>query len=213
MERDTEQPAHDRYEGLEVRFRRRPNPASDGLTTFRYNRAERESAAPCSGDRATGGFFRRNRSLTLTLIDVSIVLVLFGIYWFFLRPADWQTRIDGFRFRAEATLIEQQVDLRVRVDGPRGRDDRAVWETRVVSVHSAGASQSDLAPEADRHRYLQLSVDLSALETDLTPAQQAGDERRTTNIDVEVGLDDQRVVLRVPVRSDAWPQTLQDIFR
>ena len=147
------------------------------------------------------------------MIDVSIVLVLFCIYWFFLRPADWQTRIDGFRFRAEAALIEQQVEIRVRVDGPRARDDQAVWETRVVSVHAAGASQSDLAPEADRHRYLQLSVDLSTLESDLPPVQRPGAEQRSAAIDVEVRLDDQPVVLRVPVRRGGWPQTLQDIFR
>ena len=189
MERERERPDRDLYEGLEVRIRRRPNPASDRLTTWYAGRA-----APTSrrgNDRPVGGFWRRNRSLTLTLIDVAIVLVLFVIYWFVLRPTDWQTRIDGFRFRAVATIAEGQVDVRVRIDAPTVADTRAGPVTRVVSIHAAGASSYDLAPGPNRRRYLHLRVDPP------TPP------RRSSQVEIEVGLDEQRERLHVPLRTGA----------
>ena len=187
MERERERPDRDPYEGLEVRIRRRPSPESDRLTTWYANRA-----APTSrrgNDRPVGGFWRRNRSLTLTLIDVAIVLVLFVIYWFVLRPTDWQTQIDGFRFRAVATIAEGQVDIRVRIDAPTAIDTRAGPVTRVVSIHAADTSRYDLAPGPDRRRYLHLRI--------APPASL----QRTPRIEIEVGLDDQRERLRVPLRT------------
>ena len=214
MERERERPARDPYEGLEVRIRHRPNPKSNGLTTFHSKRVDPEAAAARSGgDRSVGGFLRRNRSLTLTLIDVSIVIVLFGIYWFVLRPMDWQTRIEGFRFRATATVSERQVDIRVRVDAPTAADTQADVGTRVVSVHAAGVSRRDLAPEFGRRRDLHLRVDLRALDLDAPQSDASDREPQPSRVEIEVGLDQQRARLRVPLRTGRRLRVRQGIFR
>lgn len=67
---------------------------------YHYSREERLSQKERSGRQKSehsGSIFRRNRSLTIVLLDLSVLLIVFGIWWAFLRtPAD-STTIGEFR--------------------------------------------------------------------------------------------------------------------
>lgn len=111
---------------------------------FHYNRAEREALR---GDRAGGetggGFFRRNRSLAITLIDVVFVLILFVIFWFFLRPLADRVEIAGYRVTTEAFLFDGELLVTVRVVAP---EDRSAPEASPAAAAPATSSPGAAAP-------------------------------------------------------------------
>ncbi len=63
---------------------------------FRYSREERLSLPGAPKPPPQGGFFRRNPSLTIVLLDILILLVIgFGVY-FFLGRISHQAKISGY---------------------------------------------------------------------------------------------------------------------
>ncbi len=138
----------------------RPTPwrGADGeRLTFHYDRAEREAMRQRIWEAPTGNFFRRNRGLTLTLIDLVFVIALFGIFVFILRPMTGRVRIDRYRVEAEALHFDGEVLVSVSVTDTRyGRgDERGSDSTsneppggaeNLVTVRVIDMSESDLLP-------------------------------------------------------------------
>lgn len=79
------------------------SPDLDRELSFHYDREERESyrLRPLP-DHSSNNPFRRNRSLLILAIDVLVVLLLAGLYFYFLRGDPTEAVIEGYRFNLEA---------------------------------------------------------------------------------------------------------------
>ncbi|MFP4509441.1 MAG: hypothetical protein ACLFNQ_04865 [Spirochaetaceae bacterium] len=78
-------------------------PGNSGELHFHYNRDERLKRAPRRRKPVTSGsIFRRNRGLTIVLLDVLLLLIVFGIWWGFLRTPEDSAMQDGYRFELSA---------------------------------------------------------------------------------------------------------------
>ena len=85
-----------------------------GQAGFHYNREERlgereQRTAP------EGGIFRRNRGLLIILLDIVIVLIMFMLYLFFLRPDPGILRIDRYQVQANAFRFAQSVYATIEI--------------------------------------------------------------------------------------------------
>ncbi|MCG8478386.1 MAG: hypothetical protein MI724_04760 [Spirochaetales bacterium] len=175
----------------------RPTPwrsAEGERPTFHYDRAEREAMRQRIWEAPTGNFFRRNRGLTLTLIDLVFVIALFGIFVFVLRPMAGRVRIDRYRVEAEALHFDGEVLVSVSVTDTRygrgGGDDGGSTRNgpadNLVTVHIAGASESDLLPTLSPVRTIRFRLPVDDAPID-------GGDEATLPIRVEIGGDERTV--------------------
>lgn len=94
-----------------------------GSEGFYYKREERlqnasDSVKELSGSapgKRRGGVFRRNRGLLIVILDIGIILLLFGIYHFFLRPDPTTAQAAGYRGELDAVVFEGETLVAVRV--------------------------------------------------------------------------------------------------
>ena len=187
----------------------RPTPwrAADGeRLTFHYDRAERESMRQRIWEAPTGNFFRRNRGLTLTLIDLVFVIALFGIFVFVIRPMAGRVRIDRYRVEAEALHFDGEVLVSVSITDTRyDRRDGASspgappdTSDNLVTVHLADRSESDLLPTLSAVRTIRFRFPAEEVPID------GGDEATLSR---RVVLGGEERSLRVTVGGEPWPPT------
>ena len=138
-------------------------PRRDGELHYHYDREEREATRQQIWSPPTGGFFRRNRALTIVLVDVIIVVLLFFIYLFFLQPLAGQTRIGPYRIRTDTFVTREDVLLAVTVFHT-GDDTSPAPFQPVVTVRAAGEEVADLTPLPGRERTLALGLPRAAVE-------------------------------------------------
>ena len=127
--------------------KRSPETSGRGDLGFHYDRDERR------GDRgerepARGGIFQRNRSLAITLLDLLLVLIIFGLYMVFFRPgaSDALARIDGYTVEGSAFVFEDEVYATVTVGLDEGGEVREGEQTLVTLRFPDGTSSTDVLP-------------------------------------------------------------------
>ncbi len=142
-----------------------------------YNRADRERQRSKDSTPPKGGFFRRNRSLTLIILDVLIVVMLFFIYLIFLRPMEGETRVGPYSFRIESFLFEDEVVLAVDVNPRRGAEGQPVISI-TVDTHNV----ADLAPLPDSSRRIPMRIPAAVMNDagEITVQISVGNEQRST---------------------------------
>ncbi len=109
---------------------------------YHYNRDERNALKHQPARESTSGnIFKRNRSLAIVVIDVGILLLIFGIWWAFLRTPTDSTTVQDYRFELTGGVSDNETYavLTVRNDG----DDRsaALFDARF---------EADAATASDR---------------------------------------------------------------
>lgn len=120
---------------------------------YHYNRQEREAQRLSPDAGPSGGFFRRNRALTLIILDVFIVVILFIIYLVFLRPMEGEYRVAGYRFRVETFVVDDDILVAVDLRAPRDATGQPVVVVRVDN-----REVRDLAPRAGEDRRVVIAV-------------------------------------------------------
>ena len=191
--------------GRDERGPDRPTPwraANGERLTFHYDRAEREAMRQRIWEAPTGNFFRRNRGLTLTLIDLVFVIALFGIFVFVIRPMAGRARIDHYRVEAEALHFDGEVLVSVSITDTRyGRRDAedahgapgapSAAVDNLVTVHIAGRSESDLLPTLSAVRTIRFRLTVEEVPTDgadgvtLPVRVEIGERERTMRVEVD----------------------------
>ena len=157
--------------------------------SFHYDRAEREALRHDAWKKPQGGFFRRNKGLTLSIIDVAFVLVLLLVYLIFLRPLAERTRIGGYRIEGEAVLFDGEVLVGVTVDDTSPDDRSALPQVnRVVTLSALGLEARDLVPASGGRRVVRLRIPEERLpdevESGLTVTVTIGDETRSLTVEI-----------------------------
>ncbi len=149
-----------------------------GEMKFHYQRAEREAMHHRVWEPPTGGFFRRNRALSLVILDVSIVVILFLIYLFFLRPLEGEYRVGDYRFRLEAFVFEEELLLAADVRAPSRAERQPV-----MTFSAAGEVIQDLAPRSGGQRRIGVRLPLAVLSADgtISVTLEIEGESRTVN--------------------------------
>lgn len=124
----------------------RSDETRDGAGVFHTNRepAEREHGS----SKRRGGVFRGNRSLTITLLDIALVLLMFLIYMFFLAPDDEPARVEvgGYLLGASGFVFEGNVYATVVVQAADESSPREGADSLVRVTYPDGTTITDVLP-------------------------------------------------------------------
>ncbi|MFW5694399.1 MAG: hypothetical protein ACOCYB_04475 [Alkalispirochaeta sp.] len=175
---------------------RRPTPwrgSGSESVHFHYNRAEREATRRRVWTPPTGGFFRRNRALTLTLIDVVVIIVLFAIVMFVVGPMSSRASLGDYVVSAEAVSFDQEILVAVTVIDSEADSPAGTPSDDVVTVRVGDADVSDLAPSISDRRTIRLRTALDAVRPSL----------RGDTLMVEVQIGNREETLRVKVSGES----------
>ena len=151
---------------------------------YNYNREERLARRSDRYESAKGGLFRRNRSLAIILLDVMVILLIFGIFRVFVFGGDNQPELMEYRFSMSLLETSQGALALVNIRAPAEPADTSGIVT--VTFRPAGSSSEGAGP---------------ADVKDLLP--EPGNERRiselfpegTTQVDALVSIDDGKLEL------------------
>jgi hypothetical protein len=130
-----------------------------GTPHFHYDRSERLQG---SGEEAKPqSYFRRNRNWLITLLDVGLLLVMFGIYKLFLAPEPATRRVAGLEFQLEAFVFDDELYLNVKVE--RLREPGEPTDDLVTVVFPDRDVQVDVVPavEGDTYTFRHVMPELS----------------------------------------------------
>lgn len=159
---------------------------------YHYNRADREASRQRVWTPPSGGFFRRNKALTLTLIDVIVVLVLFAIVMFVVGPLSSRGMVGDYRLSLEAIHFDGEILVAVTVTDTEFGERSAPASENVITVRVGEASVSDLVPSLSPERTIRLRTRLEAVRSNL----------RDDTLTVEVYWGDQNETLRAKVSGE-----------
>jgi hypothetical protein len=134
------------------RSTRAPETRETGAHTFHYDRSERLERGGVDRDgspQKSGGLFKRNRSLAIVVIDLLVILLIYGLYVLFFAPAGHTATIAGHEMTLRAFSFDQDLYLTVRAVGSDDAESRPVTvvfavgeETEVVQALLPGAGQA-----------------------------------------------------------------------
>ena len=95
------------------------NDNDQGLV-FHYNREERLAMKGHPGSETGGGglmgLIRRNRTLAIVILDVTLAVLVFLLYWFFLRGDPSSELMHGYRFEFRAVAFAEDVLISLSID-------------------------------------------------------------------------------------------------
>lgn len=163
-----------------------------GQAGFHYSREERLAER---GERPTeqGGIFVRNRGLLFVLLDIVIVLIMFLLYLFFLRPDPGTVEVGGYR-----------------VQGHAFRFDDAIYATVEIWLLENSEPDASSAPASGNETLVELRFPDGEKVTDVLPSRadfpttirhviETGVEPDEEDVSVEVLLADASDTLRLRV--------------
>ncbi len=149
--------------------------------------ADRSPVAESTAGRRR--LFTRNRSLVITVLDLSIVLLIFGIYFFVLAPDPSRARVDGVSASVESFAFDDRVYVTVTVT--RTERDQPVdgAGSILVVVFDDGTRVVDVLPHPDGPVYVRhVITGIDATET-LREGQ--------TVVILTIGDDERELVARI----------------
>lgn len=132
---------------------RGPETRDPGAYTYHYNRTERLSRGGTDRDRRDeqqGGIFKKNRSLAIVVIDLLVILLIYGLYQLFFAPASHIGEIAGHEVTLRAFSFDEEIYVTLRASGAEG-----ALESPLTVVFAAGEETSaaqELLPGAGEAR-------------------------------------------------------------
>ncbi|MEX2445287.1 MAG: hypothetical protein WD492_16940 [Alkalispirochaeta sp.] len=166
---------------------------SSGAAHYHYNREEREASRQRVWTPPSGGFFRRNRALTLTLIDVIVVLVLFAIVMFVVGPLSSRASLGDYRVSAEAVHFDGEILVAVTVTDPQFEERSGPPPGSAITVRVGENEVSDLVPSLSAQRTIRLRTSLEAVRPSL----------RGNTLPVHVRLGERDVTIQANVSGES----------
>ncbi len=160
-----------------------------GEPRFHYRREDREAGLSDYAKRNlhTRGFFRRNRSLAITLIDLLVLLLLFIIINVYLRSRPGPELIEGLTVTSDAYLSAGRVYVTIAVErtGESGPEGTVRILLRVLPDDKR-LDMTDVLPQAEgESRTIRGVLDISSSEPPrLFATFDTSEGRVVTEIDV-----------------------------
>ena len=119
---------------------------------YHYDREERLAHRPDRWE-PSGGIFKRNRSLTIILIDVLIVLMLFGIFRLFVFGGDGPPQLRGYTVDLDVLDTSQGVLAIVTLQaGEDPEESSGIVTVRFRPAGGEAVEVKDLVPEPGERR-------------------------------------------------------------
>jgi len=157
-----------------------------GEARFHYNREEREAGLSeyARNTLHAKGFFRRNRSLVITLIDVLVLLLLFFIINLYVRTRSKSELTDGLSVTSEGEIQDGRIFLSLTIKrtsdaGPTGVA-RVMFRALPDDVR---VDVSDTLPEAKGEtRVVHSVLEVSSSEPRVFATVDVGDSRKVFEV-------------------------------
>lgn len=114
---------------------------------FHYNREERlERGGRASASKRKGGIFRRNRALTIVLLDILILLIVFGIWWGFLRTPTDTLSLGDYLFELSAGADDGSTYATLTVRNTGSDRSSALFTANFSAEGEEGIEDRDILP-------------------------------------------------------------------
>jgi hypothetical protein len=162
----------------------------DGQVHYHYSREER-LAGRAEPKEESGSIFRRNRSLVIILLDVSLVLLMFLLYLFIFRPQLDLVEIGPFQVTGTAFSFDDGIYITVTTTLTDGdREPRTGGASLVTVQWPDGSTVTDALPVDPEYPTVTRAV---------MPTEPDGTDTEESEQRVGVIIDDVReeVILRV----------------
>ena len=137
----------------------------------------------------SGGVFRHNRGLVITLIDLVVVTMLFIIFIVVIRPLSDRVTIGAYQADVAVERLDGDLVIRTTVQrrsslfGGRVTQDDSPLQP-IVTVRARGLETADLAPPGDSLRTIELRLPVDRLgdREDLSLTIRIGDEEKVHTV-------------------------------
>ncbi len=125
-------------------------PRNESELHFHYNRDERLAQAERRPRFITkGSIFRRNRSLLIILLDILLLLIVFGVWWGFLRtPEDTLVR-DGYRFELAALSTGEEILATLTITNRGDAVDASIFDAEFRTTHDENDREGAVLSDRD----------------------------------------------------------------
>ena len=159
-----------------------------GELHYHYDRAVRRAGLP-ERLRQTRpkGFLRGNRSLVITLLDLSVLLILFVIVWFFVRSGGRGDALEGYELAARGVVFGDRVFASLSLE-PQNEEVSGGIVSAAFGF-DAGAAEvtvTDVLPEpGEEARVLRTSIPLDPEAKQIVILVRIGEEIKEVTADLE----------------------------
>jgi hypothetical protein len=156
--------------------RRQEESREDGAYAFHYHRQERLSRGGVDRDGPAppkGSIFKRNRSLAIVVIDLLVILLIYGLYILFFAPSNSSATIAGHALTLRAFSFES--DAYVTLVFEAGDEARREPVTVTFEAGEETVEVSEVLPEAGTSKNLRAILDGQGEER-VTATVTVGDE-------------------------------------
>jgi len=153
---------------------------------YQYDREERKAQRIAqTGELPRKGWLRGNKSLIITLIDVVIVIGVFLLYIFFLKPMADRQILGDYTIRGQAFQYADRVFVSLSIvaeDEPRETEDDS---SGLITVVTPSGEISDLLPAEGRERIIRFDEEWDG-SSDLPLTFRIGEMEGTLSISVSL---------------------------
>lgn len=127
---------------------------------YHYKREERLGMVGHRPMKERGGsLFRSNRSLVILLLDITILLIVFGIWWFFLRTPTDETSVDGYRIELSARLQDGETVATLTIRNSGSDRGSELFDAELSASGVDAETRQDVLPLPGDLRVLRISWD------------------------------------------------------
>jgi hypothetical protein len=126
---------------------------------FHYNREERLAGRLTPERPRPKGIFKRNRSLTIILLDIIVIVIMFLLFQFIFTPGRGRERVGDFRVELSAFRFDGQVYATVEITRTREAERPVTGGDSLVTIQFEGDDEVlDTLPSSAGDRITATSI-------------------------------------------------------
>jgi len=136
-----------------------------GSTEFHSSRKERYENGGIGNPKEKKGFFQRNPSYRIYLIDLILIVIISGVIVPFIMKREGSSKIDNYKLTFKAFEYDDEILLTLKITETEDIDTDSLVEARFYFEDSRGESlESDLLPSKLEERIIKSSIISNAVD-------------------------------------------------
>jgi hypothetical protein len=128
-------------------------------SNFHSSRKERHELGGVDGNKIKKGFFQKNPSFKIVIIDLLFIIIISGVIVPFIYKREGTLKIDNYRMTLKAFDYDDQAMVTLTVRETDGLDSGGLVEADFyLDKDSLHASESDILPGSGEERILKAKL-------------------------------------------------------
>lgn len=131
-----------------------------GESNFHSSREERHEMGGFRDNREQKGFFRRNPSFKIFIIDLILIVIISGVLVPYLYKREGSARLDGYELTVRAFYYDDNIMISLTVKGGKDSLSPGSYMEACFRTESSGDSVtvSDITPRKGEERILKATL-------------------------------------------------------